>query len=476
MTQNLDMQSIRHIHFVGIGGSGMSGIAEVLANQGYQVSGSDLVENVVTQHLRSLGVQVNIGHSEAHIAGADIIVVSTAVPSHNLEVAAAQQAAIPVIQRAKMLSALMQTRYGIAISGTHGKTTTTSLIASVLAEGELDPTFVIGGLLKSVGANAQLGTGLYFVAEADESDASFLYLRPKIAVVTNIDADHLNTYNDDMSLLRRSFLDFVNNVPADGLVVLCADDPLAYGLLSEVTAPVVTYGFHEEADIQLRDFQQIGLQSHFRVINKLENREDNITLNLAGKHNASNALATIAVARKLAVAMEAMQSAFEKFLGVDRRFQMYGEVATAAGKITLIDDYGHHPREIAVTLEAIRLVWPNRRLVMAYQPHRYTRTQALMNDFATVLSAPDVLLLLDVYPAGESPIAGADGESLCRAIAQHGKVQPVFIPKIEELPLAIQKVVQEDDIVLLQGAGSIGSMAARIVTMGTVAQDSNVGA
>jgi UDP-N-acetylmuramate--alanine ligase len=476
MTQNLDMESIRHVHFVGIGGSGMSGIAEVLANQGYQVSGSDLVENVVTQHLRSLGVQINIGHNETNIIGADIIVVSTAVPGHNSEVAAAQQAAIPVIQRAKMLSALMQTRYGIAISGTHGKTTTTSLIASVLAEGELDPTFVIGGLLKSVGANAQLGTGLYFVAEADESDASFLYLRPKIAVVTNIDADHLNTYNGDMGLLRRSFLDFVNNVPADGLVVLCADDPLAYGLLSEVTAPVVTYGFHEEADIQLRDFQQIGLQSHFRVINKLENREDNITLNLAGKHNASNALATIAVACKLAVAMEAVQNAFEKFLGVGRRFQMYDEVATAAGKVTLIDDYGHHPREIAVTLEAIRLVWPNRRLVMAYQPHRYTRTQALMNDFATVLSAPDVLLLLDVYPAGESPIAGADGESLCLAIAQQGKIQPVFIPKIEELPLAIQKVVQEGDIVLLQGAGSIGSMAARIVTMGIVAQNSNVGA
>lgn len=465
MINNPNMETIEHIHFVGIGGVGMGGIAEVLLNQGYKVSGSDLNDNAVTQRLRNLGATITVGHSNNNILGADLIVLSSAIPTNNPEVVAAKKFNIPVIPRAKMLAALMQTKYGIAISGTHGKTTTTSLVASVLAEGGLHPTFVIGGLLKSVGTNAHLGTGEYFVAEADESDASFLFLTPKIAVVTNIDADHLNTYNGDMQELRRSFLEFVSSVPSDGLVVICADDSNAYSLLPEITAPTVTYGFNDRADIQICDFKQCGLQSHFRVINKLENATYHIILNLAGKHNATNALAAIAIARKLQVPITAIQVALENFLGIGRRFQMYGELKTSAGKVMLIDDYGHHPKEIAATLDAIRLVWPDRRLVMAYQPHRYTRTQALLQDFATVLSNPDILLLLDVYSAGESPIVGADGLSLCKAISDVGKIHPIFIPQIDQLPSEIEKILQDGDILLLQGAGSIGTMAVKIAGM-----------
>lgn len=465
MSFNINMDSIKHIHFIGIGGAGMGGIAEVMVNQGYMVSGSDLNENTVTRHLEDLGVHIVKGHAEENILGADLIVLSSAIPTNNIEVVAAKSANIPVIPRAKMLAVLMQTKYGIAISGTHGKTTTTSLIASILAEAELHPTFVIGGLLKSVNTNAQLGTGEYFVAEADESDASFLFLKPKIAVVTNIDADHLNTYNGNMSELCQSFLQFVSAVPDDGLVVLCADDPLAYSLRTHIKAPVMTYGFNPEADIQIISFTQRGLQSHFRVRNKVENIEIDVILNLAGRHNALNALAAIAVARKLQVPNSMIKEAFQKFMGIGRRFQMYGEFNIAKGKVLLIDDYGHHPREIAATLDAIRLVWPERRLVMAYQPHRYTRTQALMKDFASVLSNSDVLLLLDVYSAGEDPIAGADGQSLCKAISSVGKITPVFVSNIDELPEAAKNVLQDGDILLLQGAGSIGSMAAKMATM-----------
>lgn len=459
-----DLNTIKHIHFVGIGGAGMGGIAEVLLNQGYHVSGSDLCENAVTRHLQDLGAQIKVGHHIQNIEGSELVVLSSAIPSSNPEVTAAKDANIPIIVRAKMLAALMQTKYGIAISGTHGKTTTTSLVASVLAEGQLHPTFVIGGLLKSVGTNAQLGTGEYFVAEADESDASFLFLRPKIAIITNIDADHLSTYNDDMEQLRQSFLQFAQSIPSDGLVVLCADDPVAFALKSEITAPTITYGFNEEADIQVQSFEQKGLQSHFEVIDKSQNIHIPFILNLAGKHNAINALAAYAVARQLDVPIPSITKAFEHFLGIGRRFQMYGELNVPAGKVLLIDDYGHHPREIAVTLDAIRLVWPQKRVVMAYQPHRYTRTRALMQDFAMVLSNTDVLLLLDVYAAGEAPISGADGESLCRAISNYGKIHPVFVPHIEQLPHEIVKVLKDGDILLLQGAGSIGSMAAKMAT------------
>jgi UDP-N-acetylmuramate--alanine ligase len=464
MTVNIDMDSIRHIHFVGVGGAGMGGIAEVTINQGFQVSGSDLSDNTVTAHLRDLGVNVIKGHQKENIIGADLVVLSTAIPADNEEVKAARAANIPVIPRAKMLALLMQTKYGIAISGTHGKTTTTSLVASVLAQADLHPTFVIGGLLKSVGTNAQLGKGQYFVAEADESDASFLFLKPKIAVITNIDEDHLSTYNGEMSELRRSFLEFVAEIPQDGAVILCADDPIAYGLCPEIKAPVITYGFSAEADIQIVNFQQNGLLSHFQIVNHLTKTTTDLILNLAGKHNALNAAAAFAVAKRLDVADEAIMAAFQGFMGIGRRFQMYGELEITAGKVLLIDDYGHHPREIAATVAAIRLVWPQRRLVMAYQPHRYTRTHALMADFATVLSNTDVLLLLDVYSAGEQPIAGADGPSLCQAVTNVGKIAPLFVANIEQLPEAAKNVLQDGDILLIQGAGSIGTVAAKMAT------------
>lgn len=462
MDQDPNIQSLKRIHFVGIGGAGMGGIAEVLVNQGYHISGSDLSENSVTERLRSLGASIFIGHAPENVNGVEVVVLSSAIPETNPELIAAKTAQIPIIPRAKMLASLMQTRYGIAISGTHGKTTTTSLIASVLAEGGLDPTFVIGGLLKSVGTNAQLGSSHYFVAEADESDASFLYLHPKIAVVTNIDSDHLSTYKNDINCLRQSFLDFISHIPDEGLAVICADDPLAFSLCKDIKKPFITYGFSDKADIQAYDFEQQGLCSHFRIRNKLENYDDVVELNLAGKHNVTNALAAIIVARKLGVESSDIYSAFKKFLGIGRRFQMYGEFDINARRVLLIDDYGHHPREIEATLEAIRLVWPKRRVVMAYQPHRYTRTYALMGDFAKVLSKPDVLLLLDVYSAGESPICGADGSSLCKAIQELGTLQPFFIANVNELPKVVNSILQDGDVLIMQGAGNIGSMAARM--------------
>jgi UDP-N-acetylmuramate--alanine ligase len=462
MTINIDMDTISRVHFVGIGGAGMGGIAEVVVNQGYDVSGSDLSDNTVTKHLKELGVTIIHGHQASNVTGADLVVTSTAVPANNPEVIAAKEANIPVIPRAKMLALLMQRKYGIAISGTHGKTTTTSLVASVLAQADLHPTFVIGGLLKSVGANAQLGTGEYFVAEADESDASFLFLKPKIAVITNIDEDHLSTYNGQMSELRRSFLEFVSGITAEGAVILCADDPIASSLIAEIKAPVITYGFCDEADLQITDFQQRGLESHFRVINKLEGLSEVFVLNLPGKHNVLNATASYAVARKLGVAQTAVKNAFQNFMGIGRRFQLHGDVELATGKALIIDDYGHHPREIAATVDAIRLVWPQRRLVMAYQPHRYTRTLALMQDFAAVLSTTDVLLLLEVYSAGEALIPGADGMALCQAVISLGKVIPKFVSDVELLPQIAKDVLQDGDILLIQGAGSIGSVAAKM--------------
>lgn len=464
MTININMDTIRRIHFVGIGGAGMGGIAEVVANQGYQVSGSDLGENAVTAHLATMGVNIIQGHQESNIEGADLVVLSTAIPADNPEVQAANAANIPTIPRAKMLALLMQQKHGIAISGTHGKTTTTSLVASVLAQANLHPTFVIGGLLKSVGTNAQLGTGEYFVAEADESDASFLFLKPKIAIITNIDADHLSTYNGQMSELRRSFLQFVDNVPQDGVVIICADDPNAFELCGEIASPVITYGFNDAADIQITQFRQEGLLGHFTIIDKKAGTQENFILNLPGVHNALNAAAAYAVAKKLAVANSTIKTAFHTFMGVGRRFQLQGQIELAEGKALVIDDYGHHPREIAATLAAIRLVWPTRRVVMAYQPHRYTRTHDLMQDFATVLSKADELLLLEVYAAGEQPIPGADGAALCQAINNIGKLTPHFVANIESLPEMTRNVLQDGDVLLIQGAGSIGTMAAKMVT------------
>ncbi len=461
------MENFKKIHFIGIGGAGMGGIAEVVVNQGYEVSGSDLSENNVTQHLEKLGVKFIKGHHENNITGVDLVVYSSAIPNNNPELTAAINKNIPHIPRAKMLALLMRPKYGIAIAGTHGKTTTTSLVASVLAQGDLQPTFVVGGRLESVGTNAQLGAGKYFVAEADESDASFLFLKPKIAIITNIDSDHLNTYNGEMSALCDSFLQFVAEIPPDGLVVICADDEIAISLQKDIKAPTLTYGFNPQADIQITAFSQCGLESCFHIVDKINQSESDVRLSLAGKHNALNALAAIAVARKLEVPEEKINKALSNFMGIGRRFQIYGEVAIPDGEVTVIDDYGHHPREIAATLDAIRLVWPDRRVVMAYQPHRYTRTFALMQEFANILSIPDVLLLLDVYSAGEEPIQGADSQSLCQQIKKIGKISPYFVPSIDQLPDAAKQVLKDGDIFLIQGAGSIGQMAAKLFSKKT---------
>ncbi len=454
---------IKHIHFVGIGGAGMGGIAEVLLNEGYQISGSDLADNAVTKRLQKLGVDIKRGHDANHISGADAVVRSTAIPDDNPELIAARQGRIPVVPRALMLAELMRFRYGIAIAGTHGKTTTTSLVASILAEGGLDPTFVIGGLLNSAGTNARLGAGQYFVAEADESDASFLYLKPIIATVTNIDADHMATYNGDFSKLKQTFLEFLHHLPFYGLAVLCADDEVVREILPQVSRPMLTYGFAEDVDVRAINYVQQGIKNYFTVLRPGNVPPLDITLNLPGTHNVLNALAAIAIATQIGVEDQAIVTALASFAGVGRRFQIYGEFNIGHGNVLLLDDYGHHPREIKATLQAIRSAWPQRRLVMAYQPHRYTRTRDLFEDFAQVLSEVDVLLLLDVYSAGEAAIAGADGRSLCRNIRQRGKVDPIFVEHSAHLPVALQTVLQDGDIVLTQGAGDIGSVANKLV-------------
>jgi UDP-N-acetylmuramate--alanine ligase len=466
VTKTADFRPVMHIHFIGIGGAGMGGIAEVLHNLGYQVSGSDQGQNAITSRLQSLGVKITIGHHVDNIAGAQVIVLSSAIHEDNLELIAAKNARIPLIPRARMLADLMRFKKGIAIAGTHGKTTTTSLVASALAEGGLDPTFVIGGLLKSTGTHAYLGASEYFVAEADESDASFLYLHPQVAIVTNIDIDHLTTYHNDFSNLRRTFLEFLDRLPFDGLAVVCIDDPIIHEIISDISRPTLTYGFHESADIQLFDFTQVGTQSYFKIRRKDNSTEVSITLNLPGRHNALNAAAAFAVASKMGVPDAAIQAAFAKFAGVGRRFQIYGEFNTGVGSVLLIDDYGHHPREITATVSAIRGAWPERRLVMAYQPHRYTRTKELFQDFVKVLSEQiDQLLLLDIYSAGESPIPEADGESLYAAIRKQSKSAPIFVKLIDELPSALRGVLEDGDVLLLQGAGSIGLMAAKLAAM-----------
>jgi UDP-N-acetylmuramate--alanine ligase len=451
------MRRIHTIHFVGIGGSGMSGIAEVLVNLGYAVRGSDLKAGAVTRRLEALGATVHIGHRAENVAGADVVVVSSAINEENPEVAQALAQRIPVVKRAEMLGELMRFRYSIAVAGTHGKTTTTSLVASVLAEGGEDPTFVIGGRLKSAATNARLGAGRYLVAEADESDASFMHLQPVIAIVTNVDADHLGTHGGDFEKLKASFVEFLHNLPFYGLAVICADDPEARALIPKLARPYLTYGFDAGVDFRAVNVQRHGGQSSFDVLRPDNAAPLSITLNLPGRHNVLNALSAIAVATELEIGDAAIQRALAGFQGIDRRLQVIGEVQTPRGHVTIVDDYGHHPTEIAATLEAARQAWQGRRIVLVFEPHRYTRTRDLLDDFAQVLSTADALIVAEVYPAGEAPIPGADGKALCRAIRSRGAVEPVLLKSLDELPQVLAGIVRDGDVVLTMGAGSIGA-------------------
>jgi UDP-N-acetylmuramate--alanine ligase len=454
---------VKNIHFVGIGGSGMSGIAEVLVNLGFSVSGSDLADNSVTQRLSKLGALIYKGHAATNVQDADVVVVSSAVNEANPEVMQARSNAVPVVPRALMLAELMRFRQGIAVAGTHGKTTTTSLIASILAEAGMDPTFVIGGKLESANANAKLGTGEYIVAEADESDASFLHLTPVMAVVTNIDQDHMDTYEHSFDKLKSAFVEFLQQLPFWGMAVVCVDDANIREILPRVTKPVMTYGFSESARVRAINVRAENGKMHFTVqrINGVTTEFD-VTLNLPGNHYVLNALAAIAIASELNVPDAAMIKALAEFKGVGRRFERYGEVAIpAGGAFTLIDDYGHHPVEMQAVIAAARGAFPGRRLVMAFQPHRYTRTRDCFEDFVKVLSSADVVLLTEVYSAGESPIVAADGRSLVRAVRVVGKVEPLFLETTDELPEAILNVVKADDVVIVMGAGSIGQVAAK---------------
>ena len=453
------MRRIHRIHFVGIGGAGMGGIAEVLINLGYEVQGSDLKHNGVTERLARLGAKIAIGHAAANVGSADVLVVSSAVSADNAEVIEAKSRRLPVVQRAQMLGELMRFRYAIAVAGTHGKTTTTSMVASLLAEGGLDPTFVIGGRLVSADTNARLGQGKYLVAEADESDASFIHLQPMIAIVTNIDNDHLATHEGDFERLKQSFIDFLQNLPFYGLAVMCADDAVIAGMLTRIARPVVTYGIAQAADIRAENIVRAGLQTRFDVRRAGKAALLSVTLNLPGTHNVLNALAAIAVATELEVPDAAIQTALAHFQGIDRRLQRNGDVQTAKGRVTLVDDYGHHPTELDATLEAIRQGWPGRRIVLAFQPHRYTRTRDLLDDFARVLANVDALVITEVYAAGESPISGADGKAICRAVRSHGRVEPVFVDKVEQLPQALVQIIRDGDVVVTMGAGSIGAIA-----------------
>jgi len=454
---------VKHVHFVGIGGVGMSGIAEVLLNLGYEVSGSDLGDNVATRRLKSLGAQVYQGHAASNLERADVVVISTAVQSGNPEVAAARERNIPVVPRAMMLAELMRFKQGIAVAGTHGKTTTTSLIASILGEAGMDPTFVIGGKLEAAGANARLGQGDFIVAEADESDASFLYLMPVMAVVTNIDADHMETYGHDFGRLKQAFVDFIQRLPFYGMAVLCADDANVREIMPRITKSMVTYGLEEGAQVRGTDISHSGGRMDFKV-QRAGLPELAVTLNLPGSHNVLNALAAIAVAAEVGAPDTAIVKGLAEFCGVGRRFQRYGEAALPdGGSFTLIDDYGHHPVEMAATLAAARGAFPGRRLVLAFQPHRYTRTRDLFEDFVKVLSTVDALLLTEVYPAGEAPIMAADGRALARAIRVAGKVEPIFVETLAELPHEILNAARDGDVVLTMGAGSIGQVPNKLV-------------
>ncbi len=451
---------VKHVHFVGIGGVGMCGIAEVLHNLEFSVSGSDLRDSANTERLRALGVKVGIGHDAKQVQGADVIVVSSAVDETNPEVAAARAAKIPIVPRAEMLGELMRLQRGIAIAGTHGKTTTTSLVASCLAEGGLDPTFVIGGRLNSAGTNARLGHGQYLVAEADESDASFLHLFPFMAVVTNIDADHMATYGNDFGRLKKAFVDFLHNLPFYGLAVLCVDDPVVREISPQVHKTILTYGFAPDADVRAEDVRQDGLMMHFTVARRGGARFA-VALNHPGRHNVLNALAAIAIAQEVGVPQAAIVKALAGFSGIGRRFQINGLVPVNGGDVVLVDDYGHHPREIAVTVAAARAAYPERRLVVVFQPHRYTRTRDLLDDFSAVLADIDMVLVTEVYGAGEKPISGADGRALVRAVRARG-AHPIFVDDVQQLPQQLRSVLRANDVLITLGAGSIGAVAAQL--------------
>lgn len=457
---HVPMRRVRRIHMLGIGGSGMAGIAEVLLNLGYAVSGSDLKESAATRRLSQLGAQIAFGHDAQRVADVDVVVVSTAIKADNPELLAAHAARIPVVRRAEMLAELMRFRYGIAIAGTHGKTTTTSLVASVLAEGGLDPTYVIGGRLKSAGTNARLGTGSYLVAEADESDASFLHLAPMMAVVTNIDADHLETYHGDFQQLRAAFIDFLQRLPFYGLAVLCVDDAQTRSVIADIGRPVITYGIDSaDADLRATDIHFDAAGSHF-VVQLPGGASEPMRLALPGRHNVLNALAAIAIGRELGVKFDAIRQALAGFQGVGRRCESHGDVMIGAAKVRVVDDYGHHPRELAATFSAIRGAYPDRRLVVAFQPHRYSRTRDLFDDFCAVLSETDALLLTEVYAAGETPTPDADGRALARGIRARGRVEPVFVKAVAEAPAALVGMVRDGDVLLTLGAGDIGGLPA----------------
>ncbi len=456
------MGRVRRLHFIGIGGAGMSGIAELMANLGYEVAGSDQRESETTRRLRGLGVEIFIGHRAEQVADADAVVVSTAIDEANPEIQGARAARIPIVRRAEMLAELMRFYYGVAVAGTHGKTTTTSLVASILAEGGLDPTFVIGGRLNSAGANAKLGTTKYLVAEADESDASFLYLQPMISIVTNIDADHMRTYGNDFNRLRSTFMEFLHHLPFYGLAVLCIDDDELRSLVPMMARAVRTYGTRPEADVRASDLRQEGMRTSFLVHGAELEQPMPVTLNLPGRHNVLNALAAITVALELGVDEDAIARALTRFEGVGRRFVTTALTDAQGRRLLLVDDYGHHPREVAATLAAIRDGWPGRRLVLVFQPHRYSRTQEQFEDFVAVLSSVDALILCDVYPAGEAPIAGADGRALSRAIRVRGVIDPIFAQGVDEVPGLLANLLLDDDILLVSGAGDIGALAARL--------------
>lgn len=463
-----EMRRIKTIHFVGIGGAGMCGIAEVLLNQGYTITGSDIKESAVTKRLVSLGATVFIGHREENVVSADVVVYSSAVNAANPELSAARAAGRPIIPRAEMLAELMRYRHGIAIAGTHGKTTTTSLVASIFAEAGLDPTFVIGGLLNSAGANARLGESRYLVAEADESDASFLHLQPMVTAVTNIDADHMSTYGGDFNRLKKYFVEFLHNLPFYGLAVLCIDDPVVAEILPKVARPTLTYGFSSDADYRILNLQQDRQFTRFEIARP--EREGNllVNLNIPGRHNALNAAAAVAIASDEGISDAHICAGLSKFQGVGRRFEIQGSFPVQGGTAMLLDDYGHHPREVAATIAALRGGWPNSRVVMIYQPHRYSRTKDLYEDFVIVLSDVDVLLMLEVYSAGEDPIPGADSRNLCRSIRARGKVDPIYVQDDEDIRKVLTEILRDGDIVVTQGAGSVGALAKQLSEQGLI--------
>ncbi|UYA61897.1 UDP-N-acetylmuramate--L-alanine ligase [Pectobacterium colocasium] len=461
-----EMHRVRHIHFVGIGGAGMGGIAEVLANEGYEISGSDLAPNAVTQQLTELGAQIYFHHRAENVLNASVVVVSSAITADNPEIVAAHDARIPVIRRAEMLAELMRFRHGIAIAGTHGKTTTTAMVTSIYAEAGLDPTFVNGGLVKAAGTHARLGSSRYLIAEADESDASFLHLQPMVAIVTNIEADHMDTYQGDFENLKQTFINFLHNLPFYGQAVMCIDDAVIRELLPRVGRHITTYGFSDDADVRVSGYRQVGAQGHFTLERK-DKPLLTVTLNAPGRHNALNAAAAVAVATDEGIDDEAILRALERFQGTGRRFDFLGEyplelVNGQSGTAMLVDDYGHHPTEVDATIKAARAGWPEKRLVMIFQPHRYTRTRDLYDDFAHVLSQVDVLLMLDVYSAGESPIPGADSRSLCRTIRGRGKIDPILVTDVDTLPELLSQALRGEDLILVQGAGNIGKLARKL--------------